>query len=79
MRTYGCLYRLDHAFALDNAATGGVTGPVRFADPYVASETQGAFGPANMFPTPFWDVGSWDLRDGQPCTSTGSASVPGSS
>lgn len=63
--TYGCLYRLDHAFPLDNATTGTITSPIEFAGPYIASQTQGAFGPAGTVPQPFWDVVAWDLNDGR--------------
>lgn len=67
-RTYGCLYRLDHAFPLDDPGKGDdlmVYGSVVFDGSYVASVVMGSMGQSGSLGEPFFDVASFDLQNGR--------------
>lgn len=75
-RTYGCLYSLDHAFALDDPAAGPaylmvdvpLSGgpPVTVADPFVASLVEGTDTKSGgKLGEPVLYFASWDLRTGR--------------
>lgn len=68
--TYGCLYRLDHAYLLDDPREGShnlaVAGPAVFADPFAASLVEAFTDPqGGLGGEPVWSFASWDLRTGQ--------------